>query len=572
MLLTVNRKTVNCKWILRNPADRPEYNISNRERLKKEEVLKIINFNHLRIRTKAIIISVTFLFLAVIFANLIFIDLGKRVLERGVQRRGVSLAKNFAYNVEYGVLIENKTILNGFIEGIMREEDVACASVFDRHGKILNHAGDKRLGSGASRQTLIEKDDIQLNLFKSEDRGFFYEIVLPVKTTGKKMTGEELILLKQTEDKDKDKEIGAVRIVISLAGMEGEINLLIKTILLFSILMVIAGVLLTFFLVKVVLGPIEQLAVATKRISEGDYAPVVEVKSRDEIGELACSFNQMVNKISEKEIKIKEYTNKLEKTVTEKGEVIAELTTTQSQLIQSEKLAGIGILASGVAHEINNPLQGIVSKAGLILRKIDNQDVVRDSANKVKGYAEKMAGIVRELSGYSRDAKIDGNSSVNLNDIIKESLKMASYARNFTDIIIEKKLTDLPLILGNAGQMQQIFVNLITNAVDAMDGKGILSLRTGITPCRDTPRRRKEDKAVLPAAVVFVEVSDDGTGVKEVDLPNIFDPLFTTKEAGKGTGLGLNMVYRLVTKYKGGVKIKTEEGVGTTFRVEFPLK
>jgi len=227
----------------------------------------------------------------------------------------------------------------------------------------------------------------------------------------------------------------------------------------------------------------------------------------------------------------------------------------QEQLIQSEKLAGIGTLASGVAHEINNPLSGIIGMAEIALEEEDpfeNKNHLTDILN----CAHRISEIVKGLRSYSRLAKNGEQSLMDINEVLEESLKMVHLVLKNTSAKVIKTLQPVEKIEANPGEIQQVFTNLITNAFQAINGEGgklILSTRS----LKDS---------------VEVKVGDTGMGIPAKYLKKIFDPFFTTKNPGEGTGLGLNIVYRIVTKYEGTIDVESKEGVGTTFTIKFPIR
>jgi PAS domain S-box-containing protein len=227
----------------------------------------------------------------------------------------------------------------------------------------------------------------------------------------------------------------------------------------------------------------------------------------------------------------------------------------QEQLIQSEKLAGIGILASGVAHEINNPLSGIIGMAEIALEEEDptkNESYLKD----ILDCAQRISEIVKGLRSYSRAAKKGEQGLVDLNEVLEETLKMVRLVSQKTPVEVIKKFQPVEKIQANIGEIQQVFTNLITNAFQAMDGKGgklVLSTRS----IGDS---------------VEVKVSDDGMGIPQKYLNQIFDPFFTTKKPGEGTGLGLNIVYRIVTQHEGTIDVESKEQIGTTFTIKFPIR
>lgn len=234
------------------------------------------------------------------------------------------------------------------------------------------------------------------------------------------------------------------------------------------------------------------------------------------------------------------------------GKDITEQKMLQFKLLQSEKLAGIGTLASGIAHEINNPLAGVLGMAEAILDE-DDIELIKSHADDIIKYTENASNIVKELSSYSRSTSNTGNSTVDLSSVIKDSLKMAKHSESFKSIELVTDLQKDCSIIANSGEMQQIFVNLIVNAMHAIEGKGTLTLR-----CRNE------------GTFIRSEVTDTGCGISEENFSQIFDPFFTTKPVDKGTGLGLYVVYKILTKYKGSIEVKSTVGQGTTFILKFP--
>jgi signal transduction histidine kinase len=227
----------------------------------------------------------------------------------------------------------------------------------------------------------------------------------------------------------------------------------------------------------------------------------------------------------------------------------------QEQLIQSEKLAGIGFLASGIAHEINNPLSGVIGMAELCMTEENPQEIKSYLAD-IFICAQRIGEIAKGLKSYSRMAKDGSQTLVDVNEVLENSLKIIRLGIKTNSVEVIKKFQPVEKIQGNCGEIQQVFSNLITNAFQAINGKGgMLTLAT--RPFQDS---------------VEVKVSDNGMGISPKYLNQIFDPFFTTKNPGEGTGLGLNIVYRIVTKYEGTIDVESKVNVGTTFTVKFPIR
>lgn len=234
------------------------------------------------------------------------------------------------------------------------------------------------------------------------------------------------------------------------------------------------------------------------------------------------------------------------------GKDISEQKMLQFKLMQSEKLAGIGTLATGIAHEINNPLAGILGMAEAI-KDEDDMALIKSYTDDIIQYSENARKIVRELSNYSRSAQNVGEARVDIAEVMENSLRMARHSAVFHDIQVVTDFTRGLPISANAVEAQQVFVNLMVNAVHAMGTSGTLTLRCW-----------------SEAGFVKAMVRDTGAGIPEKNLSQIFDPFFTTKPVGMGTGLGLYVVYKIVTKYGGNIEVESRVGHGTAFLLRFP--
>lgn len=222
------------------------------------------------------------------------------------------------------------------------------------------------------------------------------------------------------------------------------------------------------------------------------------------------------------------------------------------QLAMAEKLSGLGTLAAGIAHELNNPLVSIMGFTEAIIGEKDHEKIHR-YASKVFDRSKHMSSIILNMSGYSRSAGSVEEKEVDLNERIDAAIDIAILASYTNDIKLDKKFSELPPIKAKPEEIQQIFTNLLTNAVQAMDGKGKLNIST---------EGRNGN--------VLAIIKDTGPGIPKEYLSKIYDPFFTTKEQGKGTGLGLNIVHQLVVKYGGKIDVSSREGKGTTFSLTFP--
>jgi PAS domain S-box-containing protein len=228
----------------------------------------------------------------------------------------------------------------------------------------------------------------------------------------------------------------------------------------------------------------------------------------------------------------------------------------ETQVQQSDKMASLGRLAAGVAHEINNPLTGILLYGNMVLEKLKSDDTIRSSIEYILEDAGRCKDIVQHLLTYSRQAETS-QELFSLKTLVEESLDLIRDQKLFINISIRKDFSEEAIqVFADRNRLRQVVINLVLNAIDAMDRKGVLTLRTYSRP--------NEKQACI-------EIKDTGCGISEKDAPRIFDPFFTTKEPGSGTGLGLSTAYGIVKDNRGDIRIKATSAKGTTFFIGLPL-
>jgi two-component system NtrC family sensor kinase len=293
---------------------------------------------------------------------------------------------------------------------------------------------------------------------------------------------------------------------------------------------------LSHYLSQRISGSLKQLVSGADQLARGNLDQRVEIRSGDEFQELAESFNSMAAALKKRDEQLKEQAAR--------------------KVMESERLAMIGQLAAGVAHEINNPLTGIVTYSQLLLEKNPGEGSTRSSLQKIVTQANRCRKIVRGLLDFSRQSKPD-ERPCNVNAVLQECVSLVANQALFLNIELVRRFGEnLPLVPMDPSQMQQVFMNLILNAAEATPADGRLTLTTRV----DASGRFLE-----------LEFADTGCGIKEADLERIFDPFFTTKGARRGTGLGLAISYGIVKEHRGTITVESTVGQGTTFLVSLPL-
>ncbi|MFO7980586.1 MAG: cache domain-containing protein [Candidatus Aminicenantes bacterium] len=319
-------------------------------------------------------------------------------------------------------------------------------------------------------------------------------------------------------------------------------------------MLVILLLVLLYFSTNRIINPLLKIVEATQKIAKGDLSHKVKVNSTDEIGYLAESFNKMTDDLDAANKKLIEWGKTLEKKVEERTKELREM---QAHLIQSEKLASLGKLAAGVAHEINNPLGGILIYSHLILEDIDKDTPYYDNLRKIVKETSRCKEIVKGLLEFARPKEPE-TSIVDINNVVEKALSIIETKTLFQNIKIKKKYSSsLPKITADSAQLQQVFINIIINAAEAMEGNGSLIIETGVND---------QEKQI------YICFQDTGPGIPDEVKNRLFEPFFTTKEVGKGTGLGLAISYSFIRKHNGTIEVKSKVNEGSTFIVKLPIK
>jgi two-component system NtrC family sensor kinase len=316
----------------------------------------------------------------------------------------------------------------------------------------------------------------------------------------------------------------------------------------------LAGVFFFFLRVHVV-QPVAALLQGTRRVAGDRLDQEVHVDTRGELGLLAESFNEMTHTLRKAQDELRGLNSGLESQVEERT---AALRAAQDQLVRSEKLSSLGKLAASIAHEINNPLAGILTFAKLIIRTLEHgspdepaRKVLIKNLSLVQRETERCSAIVRNLLDFARERPLS-LKEVSVNQAIEEVVSLLSNQIAIQGLTLERELGTIPLVKADFGQLRQTFVNITMNACEAMTCGGKLTIAS-----------RSDGEWVE------VAFTDTGPGIPQSALTKIFDPFFTTKE--KGTGLGLSVVYGIVERHGGKLEVQSALGKGTTMRVRLPV-
>jgi signal transduction histidine kinase len=318
------------------------------------------------------------------------------------------------------------------------------------------------------------------------------------------------------------------------------IKMSVSLLLIALVLIITLGTVINIKLATSIATPIRTLEKITKKIAQGDFSESIEVKGKDELASLEVAFNQM-------EERLKNALWSLEHT-------IEKLREKQAQLVEAEKLALVGKLAAGIAHEINNPLTSVLTFSNLMLEQCPPEDPRHGKLKLMVRETDRARNIVRQLLNFGRETVIKP-VKINVNQPVSEIADSLVAQDAFKDIELSMKLGDnLPVVNADPAQIGQVVLNILLNAIHSI-----------------TPPGRIEVTTALSGKNVQITFSDTGAGIPEEHIHKIFDPFFTTKDAFKGTGLGLAVSYGIIKKHGGEIEVVSVLGQGTTFTVRLPI-
>jgi two-component system NtrC family sensor kinase len=423
-------------------------------------------------------------------------------------------------NRDYEIVDKIKSIL--YRGQTYKGKEIGTATIFEGDLRISTNvktkAGDRAIGTRVSEEVydqVLERGELwTARAFVVND--WYITAYEPIRDVTGTVIGILYVGVLESEYADVRSRTQWLFLGITLAGM-------------------VAAVIISWVLARGIVKPVRRLVAASRKLASGDLDARVEPDSQDELGELGETFNHMADSIRESDRKLRE--------------------TTQRKLMESEKLATIGRLAAGVAHEINNPLTAVMTFSHLMLEDAAKDDPKREDLELIIHETTRCRDIVRKLLDFSRE-RMPEKRLVNIDALIEHTLSILTSQALFHNVQVEKKLSGkLPDTTVDPAQIQQVFTNIIVNAAEAMPEGGTLSIETSL---------------VRDGKYIEMKFTDTGTGIDEKDIGKLFDPFYTTKE--KGTGLGLSVTYGIMKSHDGSIGVESKIGKGTTFRLLLPVE
>jgi two-component system NtrC family sensor kinase len=507
--------------------------------------------------------------LLMIFGSAVFWYATLQKQEKDIKSIAIKSGSSFIHFIKnstrYSMLTFRREAIQQTLEDISVAEGVERVRIFDHQaGKIYYSSHKENVGN------FVDKDTISCRgCHRDTDKTF--ELLSEPKTSDTFKSPEGFTALKLIEPihnesacytadchihPKEQKILGLIETDMSLALLDTAKKQQGLALTAYVLIFIIAiSLFLGLILYKIVSKPVSELTKGIEKIAGGDFDHSVPITSSDEMGLLAQRFNAMIKDLKEARDQRELWTQTLEAEIAKKTE---EMQKTHTSMLQTEKLASLGRMAAGIAHEINNPLTGIVTFAHLMKDKFPPESPDADDMNVIIEQAERCAKIIKNLLTFAR-ATPSEKGEANINDVLNRTIYMVKNQAKFHNIKFNVNIDESPFItLGDASQFQQIFLNMLINAADAMNERGTITIAT-----------RKVTVEGKPS--VEIEFTDTGSGIKDEEMPKLFEPFYTTKPVDKGTGLGLSVSHGIVKHYGGKIDVKSTVGKGTSFFVRLPL-
>ncbi len=451
-------------------------------------------------------------------------------------RNANQLGETIKSSTHYDMLENRRDGLHRQIRtmGALRGEGIRKVRLFNKEGRIMFSSDSQEIGTTVNKRgeacyachaegRPLEKLDVnaRARVYKDADGTRVLGIINPIPNEPSCYTAD------CHAHSASQRVLGVLDVNVSMAEADREMARGRKVMASFAVLAIACSSLIIWWLNrKLVVRPVEALMEGTRRVANGDLTTAIKVEGHHELSHLAQAFNTMTSQISE----------------------------TRLQLTQADKLASVGRLAAGIAHEINNPLTGVLTYASLMAKRLPEGDPNGEDVEVIIRETKRCRSIIKELLDFARPAP-PTRRSTDLNEVARHSLAVVMNQLSLNHVNLALDLAqDLPPAYADGNQMQQVVVNLLLNAADVVEpGTGQITLAT----------------RVFDDAFVEVQVTDNGSGIEPEDLPHLFEPFFSTK-GNRGTGLGLAVTWGIVESHGGSIDVQTEVGQGTTFSIRIP--
>ncbi|MCF8037343.1 MAG: response regulator [Desulfobacteraceae bacterium] len=507
-------------------------------------------------RAKVILISIFFMLITCLSLTGFFVYHQSASLNASLVERGGLLVRVLAHSARVGIFAENPELLENPVDGIARQKEVARVMVYNANGDLIYASADRQGASGPSDANSSQNADIGEQLyeklsasdstvcFSSPDALQVWSGVFSVPD----YAGTEALFFEENKPPEAKKVIGFIHLKIRKEKLNSQVyGFLFKSGLIAVLATAVASGLI-FLVINNLMQPLNRLGRAIKALGEEDAAETIPVDTEDEIGRLAIAFNELSGSLRKRR---------------------AENFQLEMQLRQAQKLEALGTLSGGIAHDFNNVLSPIFGYTEMALEEIPENDRLYNNLQQVLQAAERARELVRQILAFSRQGE-SRRRPLHVQVVIKEALKLLRASLPSTIAITEEIDESCGPVFADPTNIHRIVMNLATNAYHAMQAQGgelKVALGEETLTGADISRLSLD---LVPGRYVKLTMSDTGSGMDDETLQRIFDPYFTTKPLGEGTGMGLAMVHGIVKGCSADIRVRSKPGKGTLFQIYFP--
>ena len=528
-------------------------------------------------RSKTLKFKVVFyLALALTLAMLVFTLLVVRHQRDELLREAVShvtqISEVIKKSTRFAMLTNQPTYVDSIIRDVGNQGSIEKVRILSKDGTIIHSTYLPELGTKVDRKAeacvICHRSDAPLEQVPQSQRSRIFATPEGVRMLGSMdvIRNEPSCYTANCHQHSKSTSVlGVLDIVYSLDDIDRKMQTSAITMAALSLgFIIIAALSVGFFVHRLVYVPLRDLETGAVRLSTGNLEQAIPVRSEDEFGQLAASFNAMTVALRNSQSELREWGHTLEQKVEKRTQ---ELRIAEAETARTEKLASVGLLAAGIAHELNNPLTGVLTFTSLLRKKMPDGSADAEDLDLVIRETKRCAAIIRRLLDFAREKAPEKNFT-DLNRVIEDTARIIERPASFRDIEIAMDLDrTLPPVWVDADLIKQVVMNMLVNAQHAIEKEGNITVRSRRSP---EPKSPEPGMALMP--MVEIAIIDTGCGIPEKNLKRIFDPFFTSKEVGKGTGLGLSVSHGIVKAHGGLIEVESRIGEGSTFRIYLPLE
>lgn len=516
-----------------------------------------------RVSIKLVFVITGVLFITLLIYTVVTANRTREQIVSSSATNAYAMSDIIKKSARYSMLLNRSEDVKEIVKTVGGEQNVKKIRIYNKFGAISYSTDSTEIGrkialsSDECKTCHVENQmtaetprDKMIRIFRNENNEKVLGLINPIRN-------EKDCSVGGCHDADK-KLLGVLDVVLSMESIDRSVAGNIETVVISSVLIMIIIALSSGFAIAVIVNrPMRRIDSGMREIANGNLNYRIDVHTNDDLGSMAQRFNDMSHRLNEAHREIKQWNETLNKKVDDKNE---ELKKIYEQIVQVEKLASLGKLSATVAHELNNPLEGILTYSKLI-SKILTKDNTSGKHDKILQYLELISSessrcgrIVKDLLIFSRSSDTQF-SQHDLRDVVDKNILMIKHHLEMHNIILSKFYDKTPItIYCDAQRIEQAVLTVLINAIESMQDS-----------CKLTIVASKND------GMGTLLVKDEGTGIAPDVLPHIFEPFFSTKQDKKGTGLGLSVAYGIISQHKGSINVMETSEKGTVFKIQLPL-